>query len=44
MAQIENMPEMDMVQDTLLGITGGRSVPRVFIDGKFIGKLFDIQG
>lgn len=46
MAQIENMPEMDMVQDTLLGITGGRSVPRVFIDGKFIGKSLEshIQG
>lgn len=42
MAQIENMPEMDMVQDTLLGITGGRSVPRVFIDGKFIGEFFDV--
>lgn len=41
MAQIENMPEMDMVQDTLLGITGGRSVPRVFIDGKFIGESLE---
>ncbi len=25
------------VQDALLKMTGGRSVPRVFVDGKFIG-------
>ena len=25
------------VQDALLTLTGGRSVPRVFVDGKFIG-------
>jgi glutaredoxin 3 len=25
------------IQDALLEITGGRSVPRVFVDGKFIG-------
>ena len=25
------------VQDALLKLTGGRSVPRVFVDGKFIG-------
>lgn len=25
------------MQDVLLSITGGRSVPRVFIGGKFIG-------
>ena len=25
------------VQDALLELTGGRSVPRVFVDGKFIG-------
>ncbi len=28
---------MDTVQDALLDITGGRSVPRVFIGGKFLG-------
>lgn len=25
------------MQDALLKVTGGRSVPRVFVDGKFIG-------
>ena len=30
----EDGPE---IQDYLLEITGGRTVPRVFIDGKFIG-------
>ncbi|GMH43132.1 hypothetical protein BSKO_11054 [Bryopsis sp. KO-2023] len=25
------------IQDELLSITGGRSVPRVFVEGKFIG-------
>lgn len=28
---------MDEIQDELLKMTGGRSVPRVFINGKFIG-------
>ena len=28
---------MDEIQDILLDITGGRSVPRVFVDGHFIG-------
>ncbi len=31
------MPEGDAIQDVLLQLTGGRSVPRVFIKGKFIG-------
>ena len=35
--EIENMKEMNEIQDILLGITGGRSVPRVFVSGKFIG-------
>ena len=28
---------MSEIQDALLGITGGRTVPRVFINGKFYG-------
>lgn len=27
----------EAIQDALLELTGGRSVPRVFIDGQFIG-------
>jgi len=29
--------DMEAIQDYLLSITGGRSVPRVFIGGKFFG-------
>jgi glutaredoxin len=35
--QIENEPNCDDIQDALQQVTGGRSVPRVFISGKFIG-------
>ncbi|KAK3096740.1 hypothetical protein FSP39_002826 [Pinctada imbricata] len=35
--EIEDNPLMDQIQDYLKSITGGRSVPRVFIKGKFIG-------
>jgi len=35
--EIESDPEMDKIQDILKGITGARSVPRVFINGKCIG-------
>ncbi|GAX74669.1 hypothetical protein CEUSTIGMA_g2117.t1 [Chlamydomonas eustigma] len=35
--EIENNPECSAIQDVLMGMTGARSVPRVFIDGKFIG-------
>jgi glutaredoxin 3 len=35
--EIENDPECSAIQDYLLSITNGRSVPRVFIDGVFIG-------
>ena len=35
--EIENNPDMDAIQDELMKITGARSVPRVFIGGKFIG-------
>merc|ERR1711953_1436360 len=35
--EIENDENMDVIQDYMRSKTGGRSVPRVFIDGKFIG-------
>lgn len=35
--EIENMPDCDDVQDYMREVTGGRSVPRVFIGGKFVG-------
>lgn len=35
--QLENRADCDAMQDALLDITGGRSVPRVFINGKFLG-------
>ena len=31
------------IQDYLLKLTGGRSVPRVFIGGKFVGGGTDIK-
>jgi len=35
--EIENRPDCQEIQDYLGSITGGRSVPRVFINGKFFG-------
>jgi glutaredoxin 3 len=35
--QLDKESEGSAIQDILLSITGGRSVPRVFINGKFIG-------
>ena len=35
--QLDERPDGDAVQDALLEITGGRSVPRVFIGGKYFG-------
>jgi len=35
--ELENHPEMNKIQDALASLTGARSVPRVFIGGKFIG-------
>jgi len=31
--QLDQRPDGDAVQDVLLDITGGRSVPRVFVNG-----------
>ncbi len=35
--EIENESDMDAIQDALKDMTGARSVPRVFIGGKFLG-------
>ncbi|CAL5227502.1 g10486 [Coccomyxa viridis] len=35
--ELDHHPKGDEIQDYLKDITGGRSVPRVFIGGKFIG-------
>ncbi|KAF4671217.1 hypothetical protein FOL47_001663 [Perkinsus chesapeaki] len=35
--ELDGRKDCDSIQDYLLSITGGRSVPRVFIKGKFIG-------
>ncbi|VDL67074.1 unnamed protein product [Nippostrongylus brasiliensis] len=35
--EIENRPDCNEIQDYLQSITGGRSVPRVFINQKFFG-------
>jgi glutaredoxin 3 len=43
--EIDKWPqaEMNAAQDHFLQITGARSVPRVFIDGKCIGGNSDFQ-
>lgn len=35
--QLDQRDDGDSLQDYLLELTGGRSVPRVFVDGQFIG-------
>merc|ERR1712110_333820 len=35
--EIEDLPECQEIQDHLLKLTGARTVPRVFINSKFIG-------
>ena len=35
--QLDGDSEGDAIQDIMATMTGGRSVPRVFVDGKFIG-------
>jgi len=36
-SEFNKCSDADKIQDALLKITGGRSVPRVFIHGKFFG-------
>merc|ERR1712007_127529 len=40
--EIENRADCQKIQDYMLKKTKGRSVPRVFIDGKFIGGGDDV--
>lgn len=35
--ELNNHPHGSVIQDIMLEMTGARSVPRVFIDGKCIG-------
>ena len=35
--ELEDRDDMNEIQDFMKALTGGRSVPRVFIDGKCIG-------
>ncbi|XP_064608619.1 glutaredoxin-1-like [Liolophura sinensis] len=35
--EIENHPNCDDIQNYLGTLTGGRSVPRVFVNGEFLG-------
>ena len=35
--QLDTRPDGDTIQDCLLELTGARSVPRVFVDGVFLG-------
>merc|ERR1711936_357515 len=35
--EIENDSDMDAIQNEMAKMTGGRSVPRVFIGGQFVG-------
>jgi glutaredoxin len=41
--ELDQRPDGDAVQDALAGLTGGRSVPRVFIGGEFLGGNDDTQ-
>ncbi|KAG2486538.1 hypothetical protein HYH03_014839 [Edaphochlamys debaryana] len=35
--ELEDRPDCDDMQDALGQVTGGRTVPRVFINGRFLG-------
>lgn len=41
--EIEDRPDCNQIQDVLNEMTGARSVPRVFIDGNFIGGGTDVK-
>jgi glutaredoxin 3 len=41
--EIEDLPDMDAIQDYCKKLTGARSVPRVWIDKKFIGGGDDVE-
>ena len=35
--EIENEPDMNEIQSYMGEITGGRTVPRIFVGGQFVG-------
>lgn len=41
--ELEDRPDMNEIQDVLGEMTGARSVPRCFVDGKFIGGGTDVK-
>ena len=41
--EIENREDCDQIQDVLGDMTGARSVPRVFVNGNFIGGGTDVK-
>ncbi|XP_033211963.1 glutaredoxin-C4-like [Belonocnema kinseyi] len=41
--EIDDMDEMSDIQDVLGEMTGARTVPRVFLKGKFIGGGSDVK-
>jgi len=41
--ELDERDDGDAIQDALLKITGARSVPRVFIGGKFVGGGDDVK-
>jgi len=41
--EMENRDDCAALQDELLNMTGARSVPRVFINGKFVGGGSEIK-
>ncbi|XP_022221400.2 glutaredoxin-C4 [Drosophila obscura] len=41
--ELDGNPDGDEIQSVLGTITGARTVPRVFIDGKFVGGGTDIK-
>ena len=41
--EIENDPEMQAIQNHMGKITGGSTVPRIFIGGKFVGGCDEVN-
>lgn len=43
MFELNQMKDGDEIQESLGEITGGRTVPRVFLNGNFIGGGTDVK-
>jgi len=41
--ELDSREDGSDIQDALLAITGGRTVPRVFIGGEFVGGGSDVK-